>query len=198
MLHKLSCTSCHHRSAVKPFVSPSPARRRVPVPLRVPECVHDAAWTRQSQLHTPSGPSLVFFLHFFFSISHTLVSLLLLLLLLLHHLLLLVSLQPHVHTTAEPEQIPCPARHTEPAAGGRRSPLSGARMRCHKFLGPCSVGFYICAAMLFKGRKVALEVRAYLSFLALCLVTEWVCWEKWRQWEMDDFVWKTLHSFNKG
>ena len=44
------------------------------------------------------------------------------------------------------------SRHWEPAAGGRRSPLSGARMRCHKFWGAWSFGFYVWTAMLFRGR----------------------------------------------
>lgn len=34
----------------------------------------------------------------------------------------------------------------------RRSSLRGASMRCHKFWGPCSIGFYILIAVLFKGR----------------------------------------------
>lgn len=42
-------------------------------------------------------------------------------------------------------------RHGEPTAG-QRSSVNSVRMRCHKFWGPCSVGFYICTAMLFKGR----------------------------------------------
>lgn len=47
---------------------------------------------------------------------------------------------------------PLSSRRWEPTAGGRRSPLSAVSMRCHKFWGPCSVGFYIWTAMLFRGR----------------------------------------------
>lgn len=34
----------------------------------------------------------------------------------------------------------------------RWSSLDGASMRCHKFWKPCSLGFYIWIAMLFRGR----------------------------------------------
>lgn len=48
-----------------------------------------------------------------------------------------------------------PADAESPQLG---SALSGARMRCHKFVGPCSVGFYIWTAMLFKGRLCLLSL----------------------------------------
>lgn len=56
-----------------------PARTRVSVMLRVSECVAEAAWTRQSKLHTHSSVSV-----FFFYLTHS-------------FSFLVVSLQPHVY-----------------------------------------------------------------------------------------------------
>lgn len=105
------------------------------LPLNAAACVcrdSEDAWTRQSKLHTLSGLSV-----FFFSISHSVT-------------LLLVTLQPHVHTTAKQEQIPCLADTDSPLPGPAECERFH-RMRCLKFLGPFSVGFYIWTAILFKG-----------------------------------------------
>ncbi len=141
-------------SYTQPYFRPAPARTRVPVQLRVRECVSEAAWTRQSQLHSHSGPSV--------SLSHTLCP-----------PPLRLSPASCSHHRGAGADSPS-SRHWEPAAGGRRSPLSGARMRCHKFWGPCSVGFYICAAMLFKGRFAEKSLLSFLVFFLLIHFLQWV------------------------
>lgn len=124
----------------------------------VRECVCEAAWTRPAQLHTLIVVRQCF-------LSHTLR---------LPPLRLSPASCSH-HRRAGADSPS--SRHWEPAARGRRSPQSGDRM---KFWGPCSVGFYICVAMLFKGR---LWVK-FFSFKALLSIIAWTDLDKYtvRNW----------------
>lgn len=90
----------------------------------------EAAWTCQSELRTPVCQSF-----FFFSFCK--------------------SLTPSRSPSFSPAACSFHRRAGSEFPSSRHnrwSSLDGASMRCHKFWKPCSLGFYIWIAMLFRGR----------------------------------------------